>query len=209
MERAVALVGSAAMLVGGVGCFGYRDLVDPCYPDRYTNQSNREVNGFFAPQVLNGQVLDQTVWTWFFDTGTDKLNGAGLEQLGYIARRRPAPDPHVYVQAASVQEVGGYDPAKPEAMVHARNELDAKRVASVQKFLMAQTVGRGIDFHVDVHDPADPGMPSAGIANGIREMQGRFKGGLSSGGGASVSGGGGSSGSSGSSGGASGSSTPR
>jgi hypothetical protein len=187
-------------MVGGLGCATtYRDLVDPAYPERYTDMANKEVNGFFAPQVLNGEVLDQTVWTWFFDTGTDKLNGAGIEQLAYIARRRPNPDPHVYLQAARVEEVGGYDPTRAEALVTARNELDAKRVASIQKFLTAQTAGRNIEFRIDIHDPSDPGINAISAANAVRDMQNRSRGGLTGGAGSSVSGGAGTAGLGGSS----------
>jgi uncharacterized membrane protein YgcG len=189
VRRAAVLLGSAALALGGAGCYTtddhqtLRDYYDPCYPERYNDMARSEVNADFAPQVLNGEILDQTVWAWFFDPGTDKLNPAGLEQLAYIARRRPTPDLHVFVQTAKTDEIGGYDPDKPNAMTEARNTLDAKRVAAVEKFLLAQTAGRGIPFQVAIHDPAEVGLPAIGVNRAQQEMLNtRFKGGLSSGG---------------------------
>ena len=70
-----------------------------------------------APQVSNGHVLDQTVWNYDFEPGTDKLTGGGLEHLAYLARRRPQPDPMVYLQTA--QDVA-YDPASPDKLAATR-----------------------------------------------------------------------------------------
>src|SRR5271165_4337244 len=104
MRRAATWLGSAVVAASGLGCCGpglglgtgtgqtYRDIVDPCYPERYNDMARKEVNADFSAQVLNGEVLDQTVWIYYFDPGTDKLTEGGLDQLAYIARRRPAPD---------------------------------------------------------------------------------------------------------------------
>ena len=55
----------------------------------------------FAAQVNNGQVLNQTVWNWYFETGTDKLTPAGRTKLDSIAQTRPQPDGReLYLQAA-------------------------------------------------------------------------------------------------------------
>ena len=90
----------------------------------------------------------------------------------------------MFVQTAKTDEIGGYDPDKPNAMVEARSTLDAKRVAAVEKFLLAQTAGRGIPFQVAIHDPAEVGLPAIGVNAATQEMLNtRFKGGLSSGGG--------------------------
>ena len=71
----------------------------------------------FAPQVNNGQVLDQTIWNYHFEPGTDRLTAGGLEHLAYIARRRPHPDTAVYLQTA--QDVA-YDPASPDKLAETR-----------------------------------------------------------------------------------------
>ncbi len=155
--------------------------------------ARREVNADFAPQVLNGEVLDQTVWAYFFDPGTDTLTEGGLDQLAYIARRRPTPDVHVFLQTATVDEVGGYDPEKVDKLIEARDALNAKRVAAIEKFLSLQTAGRGIPFQVAIHDPAEVGLSAIAVNSATQQMlTGRFRGGLQSGG-ASVTGGGGAS----------------
>src|SRR5216683_1358721 len=107
------------------GCYGYRDLVDPCYPVRYEAMSKHELNDAFAPQVANGHVLDQTIWNFEFEPGTDRLTGAGLQKLSGLARRRPAPDCTIWLQTA--EEDISYDPDAPTKLVEARTELDNKR----------------------------------------------------------------------------------
>ncbi len=64
-------------------------------------------------------MLDQTVWNYHFEPGTDKLTPGGLEHLAYLARRRPYPDPVVFLQTA--QDVA-YDPARRTKMRGARAE---------------------------------------------------------------------------------------
>jgi hypothetical protein len=88
-----------------------------------------------------------------------------------------------------------YDAAAPEKLVETRNELDAKRIVAIQKYLNAQTAGRGIVFQVLVHDPAEPGLPGEFVRNAMQQRIGRARGGLAGGAGAgtgstSVTGGG-------------------
>src|SRR5437868_14705464 len=89
-----------------VGCTHYREIVDPCWPERYNTEARLSVRETFGAQVHNGHVLDQTVWNFHFDvdpkTGgpTDRLNAAGMEHLHYLARRQPTPDPNLYLQTA-------------------------------------------------------------------------------------------------------------
>jgi hypothetical protein len=158
MRRAATALCGAALLAGGVGCYHWREIVDPCYPQRYEYMARQEVHAAFTPQVQNGHVLDQTVWNYEFEAGTEKLTPGGLDHLAYLARRRPHPDGLVYLQTA--QDVT-YDPAAPDKLVGARNELDTKRVQAIYKYLMAQASGRGCDFRVEIHDPADVSLPAA------------------------------------------------
>jgi hypothetical protein len=185
------LIRSVAAAVGGlavvaVGCDCYSDLVDRCYPERYEHMARKEVYGAFTPQVQNGHVLDQTVWEYDFEPGTDKLNGAGFEKLAYIARRRPCPDPMVYLQTA--QGIV-YDPANPDKMAEARQNLDNRRIQAVHNFLTAQTAGRHLDFQVVVHDPGEVDLGAIPVGNSVQQMYLRFRGGLLGGAGASVTGG--------------------
>src|SRR5438270_4719522 len=94
-----------------VGCTHYREIVDPCWPERYNAEARLSVRETFGAQVHNGHVLDQTVWNYHFEvdpkTGgpTDKLTEGGKEHLKYLTRRMPAPDPTLFLQTA--QEVPG------------------------------------------------------------------------------------------------------
>jgi hypothetical protein len=101
-------VTSGLAVVGGCDC--YRNLVDPCYPERYEYAARQEVIATFTPQVRNGHFLDQTVWNYHFEPGTEKLTRGGMEQLTYLARRRPYPDCMIYL--ATAHDID-YDPAAP------------------------------------------------------------------------------------------------
>jgi len=154
------LMGGAVLASGmlAAGCHhgdGYSGHGDPCWPDRYANESRAAVVANFQPQVENGQILDQTVWNTHFEYSTDKLNGAGMDKLDQLARRRPHPDPRLFIQTA--RDIP-YDPAKPEDYSSKRTNLDSKRVAAVQKYLSATLTGRAFPFDVQVHDPAVPGI---------------------------------------------------
>jgi hypothetical protein len=182
------LVACQGVLLAGVGCYEYKDVVDPCYPQRYNYMSEREVYGAIAPQVANGHMLDQTVWNYHFDAGTDRLNAMGLDHLAMLARRKPQADPLLFLQTA--QSDVSYDPAAPERMAEQRQELNNKRIAAVRQFMTAQTAGKGYDFQVVVIDPSEIGLPAIPVNTMNQQYNSRFKGGLT-GGGASASGGGG------------------
>ena len=77
-----------------------KGLYDRCYPQRYNNLAQREVNLGMTGQVQNGHVLDQTVWNYHFEAGTDRLTEGGQIHLAYLARRRPVPDPCLFLQTA-------------------------------------------------------------------------------------------------------------
>jgi hypothetical protein len=156
LARTLTTTGLAAAML--TGCERYRNAVDPCWPERYNYTARKEVVDAFAPQVQNGHVLDQTIWNYMFAAGTDELNGVGTAKLDYIVRMRPAPDPQIFVQTA--QDVY-YDAAQPDKLPEARRELDQKRVAAIQRYLNAQTVGRPMTFEFAVHDPYMVKAPAA------------------------------------------------
>lgn len=155
ITRTVVAACLAASLAGTAGCCGYYDIVDPCYPTRYNFAARKEVCEARYQQVHNGHVLDQTVWNWQFDQGSDKLNPAGQEHLTYLLRRRPCPDQCIYL--ATAEDIT-YDPDHPEKFAEARADLDSRRIVAIQKYLTAQTAGRGLAFQVCVHDPAPADM---------------------------------------------------
>jgi hypothetical protein len=152
-----------------------QELYDPCWYERYGSTARRAVNHATAPQVLNGHVLDQTVWNHDFEAGTDKLTPGGLAHLQVISRRRPCSDPSVYIAFAHDLP---YDPACPERYAGAVQELNTLRASAVHKYLAALNVGRAQEFTVLVHDPADPGVAAPGIANSVQQLYARHRGGL-------------------------------
>jgi hypothetical protein len=158
IAKTVVAVGlSGGALVMGNGCYWYRDLVDPCYPQRYEYASRMEVNQALAPQVRNGHILEQTVWNYEFEPGTARLTPGGMEHLAYLARRRPTPDTCIYLQVAEPPDIM-FDPKAPEKYTEARAKLDNDRILAVQSYLGAETAGRNLAFTVVVHDPAEVGM---------------------------------------------------
>lgn len=167
MNKYLARMLAAAAVVGPAltGCNIYRNWTDPCWPQRYSNTARKSVIDAFAPQVQNGQVLDQTVWNYYFNAGTDELNSLGRSRLDYIVRRRPAPDPNIFLQTA--HDIP-YELADPAKFAELRRELDLKRIAAVQRYLESQTVGRPMQFEFAVHDPHPVGTHSAKAAGDLR-----------------------------------------
>ena len=182
MKSSLGLVWVAVALAS-VGCRGgerYRNAVDPCHMERYGAMARQEVITAFTPQVHNGRILDQTIWNYHFDPGTDKLNPGGLDKLDQMVRRRPEPDPRVFL--ATARDLT-YNAEKPDEYGDNRRELDAKRSVAIQKYLAAQTAGRPMQFDVLIHDPADPGLPGTSARNAIVSQRANYTGTLSGGGG--------------------------
>jgi hypothetical protein len=158
-----------------VGCTHYRGMVDPCWPERYNMEARLSVREACATQANNGRVLDQTFWNLHFEadpkTGdpTDKLNAAGMEHLNYLTRRRPVPDPHIYLQTA--QNIPGAATLEPGKVAQVRSELDNKRVASIQRYLAGVMSGRSqaVAFDVAIHDPSEVGMVATPITGNAQK----------------------------------------
>jgi hypothetical protein len=151
----------------------YYHCVDPCYPERYNAMARQEVNAAFAAQVNNGHVLDQTMWNYHFEAGTDRLTPGGLYQLAILARRRPHPDCKVYLQTAQDLE---YTPAAPDALASNRAELDARRVQAILRYLQAQTAARPMPWDVTVHDPSEVGLAAVALQGAIMQRDASFRG---------------------------------
>jgi hypothetical protein len=111
-----------------------------------------------------------------------------MDHLAYLMRRRPAPDPQLYLQTA--YDVI-YDPGTPEKFTESRCDLDTKRIQAIQKFLVAITAGRHLEFQVAVHDPSDPGISAVPAYGAVRGMYSTATGALGGGGGGGGSSGGG------------------
>ncbi len=188
MKKTLALFWIAGALAS-VGCQDgerYRNLVDPCHMERYGAVARQEVITGFTPQVHNGRILDQTIWNYHFDSGTDKLNPSGMDKLDQLVRRRPEPDQRVFL--ATARDLI-YNVDKPDEYAETRRDLDAKRSIAIQKYLAVQTAGRPMQFDVLIHDPADPAIPGAGIRNAISTQRTNYTGVLTRGGGGGAGGG--------------------
>ena len=164
-------VTSGLAVVGGCDC--YRNLVDPCYPERYEYAARQEVIAAFAPQVQNGHFLDQTVWNYHFEPGSDKLTPGGLERLTYLVRRRPYPDCTLYL--ATAHDIF-YDPAAPNKYEEQRATLDQRRILAIQNYLAAETSGRHLSFEVVVHDPPETSLAAQAMGISVGKMYLGFQG---------------------------------
>jgi hypothetical protein len=134
----------------------WRNWVDPSYPERYNFAARESVVAPFAQQAANGHFLNQTVWNYYFETGTDRLTPAGIEKLDSLARTRPAPDPKIYIQTAHDIPT---TPENVDKIIDVRAELDSKRAAAIQKYMGTQLFASGA-VAVYVHNAPVPSMNS-------------------------------------------------
>jgi len=177
MKRYVRAAAVAAVAIGGTGSVGcvstgtttgpgtgavgdgaiLRTYYDPCYPERYNATARDEVLAAFNPQVYNGHILNQTIWNWYFELGTDKLTPAGVAKLESLAQTRPNPDPRLYLQVArDVQVVN----ANVESVSADREKLTSRRAAVIQKYMASQPAVTPVAYEIYVHDPVVVGIPS-------------------------------------------------
>lgn len=117
-----------ASLAAMLGCVpAYRELVDPCWPERYNYLARNSVRDAFNAQAANGHALDQTIWAEYFD-GRNRLTERGEERLKYLALRRPVPDPKVYLQKSGDNTV---DAARKETVENYFRKLNEMGVTMV------------------------------------------------------------------------------
>ena len=196
MNRMMRAAAAAAILTSGLGSIGcvstgggargeghgpigdhWRNAADPCYPERYNHAARQAVIAPFAQQVHNGHALNQTVWNYYFEAGTDKLTSAGMEKLDSIARTRPAPDPKLYIQASRDLSLTADNAGK---IADLRTDLDVKRAVAIQKYMGTQPViGGAVAYEVYVHDAPTPGINAEMAAGAYRGSILGYRGGIS------------------------------
>ena len=197
MNRYVRAATAALVIAGGlgsVGCVhstgsareetgGCTKFYDTTWPDRYNYAARQAVMANFSQQVTNGQFLDQTLWNWYFELGSDRLNGAGMAKLDSLAQRAPTPDPRIYLQVARdvAATQDNYD-----KVIAQRDDLTAKRAVAVQKYLATQP-GTPVAYEIAVHDSPVPGIYAPFTLSSFRGQTRGYVGGI---GGAAVVGGG-------------------
>ena len=191
MTRSIRAVAATAILAGGLSSAGcawhpdkniedfYRNAFDVSWPERYNYAARESTLASFAQQSANGHFLDQTIWNWHFEPGTDKLNAGGIEKLDTIARATPAPDPKVFIQTARDIAAG---PDNVDRLIAVRDELNAKRAAAVKKYMATQP-GIPAPYEVFVHDAPVPGIYSLFTVNSFRSQRIGYVGGLTGAGG--------------------------
>ena len=176
MAGGLASVGCAAR--GGAGDGGRgRNWIDPSWPDRYNYAARQAVIAPFAQQVANGHFTNQTIWNWYFEPGTDKLNGAGMEKLDSIARTTPNPDTKLFLQAARDL---GVTPENTDRIVALRDDLTAKRAAAIQRYMATQP-GPTVLYEVSVVDMPTPGIYAPFATQAFRGQTRGYQGGVSGG----------------------------
>jgi len=163
-------LGTAALaLMSVTGCYGtFHEVVDPCYPERYTCKAREEVNSFRELQIANGTAIEQTLYVHYFKPGSAELNDSGVAFLTRAANRRPMPDSTLFIQTA--QNSYDLDYRNPETYTSTRRDIDAKRKTEVERFLRAErpdftfTVVAGVN-------PAHEGINAAEIGTGVRNIR--------------------------------------
>jgi len=159
---------------------------DPCWPQRYNAVARQEVLAPFAQQALNGHVINQTVWNYHFEPGSDRITAAGVEKLDSLVRIRPSPDTKIYIQTARDLSPS---PDTVDRLHADRMALDIKRANMVAKFLAAEP--QRFAWEIYVHDPADPSINSTAASNAFRAQLQGYLGGIQGGGGVGAQGAGG------------------
>jgi hypothetical protein len=164
IKQAATLACFGAGLFSVLGCVHYRNLVDPCWPERYNVIARANTREMSIAQSDMGHKLDQTVWDFHFDPGTANLNAEGRERLLYMSRRLPVPDFQLWLQF-------------PHDSTKDRDGLIAKRKDAIRTFLTANTMGaNGGAYQISVHDHAVPTHPSEwnfDALQNIRTLKGR------------------------------------
>jgi hypothetical protein len=183
--------GAAALAISGglgsVGCVhtsgskpreetgGCNRFYDTAWPDRYNFAARQATVAPFAQQVTNGQFYEQTVWNWYFEPGTDRLNGAGMAKLDSLAQKTPSPDPRIYLQAA--RDVAA-TPDNYDKVVAQRDDLTGRRAAAVQRYMATQP-GAPVAYEIAVHDAPVPGIYSPFSLSSFRGQTRGYVGGIS------------------------------
>jgi hypothetical protein len=158
IRQFAAVCGFGAILFSLAGCYCYRNLVDPCWPERYNVIARESVREMHNAQAQAGHELGQTIYLWHFEVSdkgpTARLNPAGIETLKTISRRKPVPDGHLFLQNA--QDIPYVPGVNPEEIVRKREQLNHARIRAIEEFMFTQTAVLGGGYHVVVRDLATP-----------------------------------------------------
>lgn len=192
MKRYFRAVAATAILAGGLGSAGcasgtgagvgsvedhYRNWFDVSWPDRYNYAARESVVAPFSQQAATGHFIDQTLWNWYFEPGSDKLTPGGIDKLDALCRETPASDPRLYIQTARDL---GVTPDNSDKLASSRDELNARRAAAIKKYMSTQP-GAPVAYEVYVHDAPVPGIYAPFATTAFNGQRGGYKGGINPG----------------------------
>lgn len=177
MNRYLRAAAAALLMTGSVGSVGcvhsngggldghrWRNAVDPVWPERYNYAARESVIAPFAQQVANGHLMEQTLWNWYFERGSERLTSAGIEKLESLARN--SNDTKIYLQTANDLPL---TPDNADKIIQLRDELTIKRAAVAEKFLSSH-LGAPANYEFAVHNAPTPGIYSRFPVNAYRNM---------------------------------------
>jgi hypothetical protein len=163
IKRSAAVLCLGAGLLTLIGCHAYRNVVDPCWPERYNYEARASVRDMHNVQAYKGHILNQTVWSDDFEG--DKLTQGAKAKLQYIAHREPmAAVMKVFLQTANVE-----DPAM-------RDNLNGQRRKAVLAYLETQRApGQNTLYEVDVHTYVQPTFLSEWSLKSLMNVEKNFQ----------------------------------
>jgi outer membrane protein OmpA-like peptidoglycan-associated protein len=189
MNRCVRAATAAAILTCGLGSIGCasktgvtlgdrtRNAYDISWPDRYNYAARESVVAPFAQQAASGHFINQTLWNWYFEPGTDRLTPGGRDKLDSLARVAPAPDPRLNLQTA--RDIP-YTPENADKILVMRDDLNARRAAAIKQYLGTLT-GPATNYEVFVTDAPVPGIYAPFAVNSFRGQLFRYVGSIQGG----------------------------
>jgi hypothetical protein len=172
IKQTAATLCFSASLLTVLGCYHYRDIVDPCWPERYNSIAAHSVREIHNAQSDKGHLLDQTIWSDDFDGA--KLKPSAIARLERIAHLEPVPLLlKVYLQDAKLP----YDAKKaPEEQIDAREILNQARARAIQAYLATQRSElRPTAYEVLVHDYVQPTYRSAWTQRALENFEKNLK----------------------------------
>ena len=148
IKQTAAALCLTAGIVTLFGCHAYREIVDPCWPERYNAMASGSVREVHNAQAYKGHILNHSIWLGDFDG--DKLNPSGIAKLKYIAHREPT----ALVMKVWLQNADENDPAR-------RDFVNGLRTKAILAYLHTQRNERQpTHYEVEFHNYTQPTHPA-------------------------------------------------
>lgn len=172
MSRYTRAAAAALLMIGGLGSVGcvttgkgggerYRNAVDTSWPYNYNHAAQQAALAPFAQQAANGHFQERTLWNWYFEPGSDRIDSAGKAKLDAMSRNNT--DNKIYLQHAGDLPL---TPDNADKVVALRHELTAKRAAAVRQYLA--TKPGTPEYDISVHNAPTPYIYAPFTTNSFR-----------------------------------------